>query len=230
MKQLIRTFLLLHLCVYCSCDGINSYHEEYLDRGEAIYTGLVDSLSVSVGNECARFKWLLNADPRITHVLLYWNNYKDSVKIEVDRTTVEFPWMICNVEIPEDEYVFNVKTTDNRGHYSMPVEVSAKVYGPSYIENLSNRSIRKCTINEYGIGTIKWFAVDTNTLLYTLVKYWDYSNAEQPVEKKVRVDNTEFETVLNGARKGDKIYVSSCFMPESSFDVFYSIDKEYIFN
>ena len=53
MKSIIKN-IAGFICVIIglnSCENINDVHEEYLKRGEEIYTGVVDSLEAYPGNE-----------------------------------------------------------------------------------------------------------------------------------------------------------------------------------
>lgn len=76
MKSIIKN-IAGFICVIIglnSCENINDVHEEYLKRGEEIYTGVVDSLEAYPGNERIKFTWMINADPRITKTVIYWND------------------------------------------------------------------------------------------------------------------------------------------------------------
>lgn len=232
MKMSLKYMLwgILGMVFWTSCEDMNSLHEEYLNRGESIYTGVVDSLTAAPGNERVKFRWLLNSDPRITHVLIYWNDYADSMSVDVNRTQNGDMWMEDIYEFPENDYVFNVKTADDEGHRSMPTEISVKVYGANYIATLMNRGMKSREVNERGEGVISWLSPSTNTLLYTVVKYTDYSNLAQPEAREVRVENEDMETILPGVRNGDEIKVYSCFQPEESIDTFESKERSYTFN
>lgn len=231
MKQIIKYILAwgIVLTFCCSCENINDIHEEYLNRGETIYTGVVDSLAITPGNERAKFKWLLNADPRITKVVIYWAQRTDSVVVEVNRTQAGAMWMEEILPFAEDSYIFEVVTKDDYGHRSMAESMTVDVYGPEYIGRLMNREIRSRNINSSGEGVLTWAAILSNAIQYTLVKYTDYSDPANPVDKEVRVENDDTETILPGVRVGDVISVSSIYLPEGALDELASNARSYTF-
>lgn len=231
MRSIIKylSALAFFAVLCCSCENINDVHAKYLQRGEEIYTGVIDSLEATPGNERVKFRWQVNADPRITKVLIYWNDYADSVVVDVHRTYSGPMWMEEIITFPEDSYNLNFVTKDDEGHRSMPVEIALKVYGPNYISSLINREILNKAIDESGQGVLSWGAIGNTALLYTTVKYTDYSQSASPVERIVRVDNDETNTILPGVRKNDRISVSSSFQPEGALDIFVARESIYSF-
>ena len=219
MKRYIHFFhlagIMLGMTMLASCDDINSVHEKYLDRGESIYTGIVDSLTVESGNEKAKFRWMLNSDPRIKQVIIYWNNYTEYKAIDVHREKPGLLWMNEEIEFPEKDYVFYLMTTDGNGHQSMPVEKAVKIYGPKYVASLVNRGIKKSSVSK-GKATLTWASISTPTLLYTTIKYTDNSGSEI----EMRVENNSGTTTLEEMKSGDKIKIISTFKPEGSYVTF----------
>jgi hypothetical protein len=55
----------------------------------------------------------------------------------------------------------------------------------------------------------------------------DYSDPGSPVEKTVRVENEDTETVLSGIRLGDPLRVISTHLPEGGIDLLDALPKVY---
>lgn len=206
-----------------SCDDVNSVHQEYYDRGEMIYTGVVDSLKASVGYEKVRFNWEINSDPRISKTVIYWNQKSDSAVVNVNRTTDGRMPMTYTGDFEEGNYIFEFVTKDDEGHYSMTKDLVVVVLGNSYVQGLNVRKISSAEVDEAGQLKLTWGDVASTLLLYTTVEY------EVNGEKLTRqVANDEKETVLEGLKPGDKYYVSSTYQPEEAFETFTSLPKEYV--
>lgn len=206
-----------------ACDDVNSVHQEYYDRGEMIYTGVVDSLKASVGYEKVRFNWEINSDPRISKTVIYWNQKSDSVVVNVNRTDEGRMPMSYMAEYEEGNYIFEFITKDDEGHYSMTKDLVVSVLGDAYVKGLNVRKVLSVQVNEERQVKIVWGDVASLLLVYTTVEY------ELNGEKVTRqVPNDEKETVLDGLKVGDKYYVSSTYQPEEAFETFTSLRKEYV--
>ena len=132
----ILFLLLLHI-IMVSCDDINNLHQKFYDRGEDIYTGVVDSLEAYSGFERVKFNWVINADPRITKTVIYWNNRQDSVVVDVNRTqSGEIAMSYYLSDIEEGNYIFEFVTKDNEGHFSLPKEMVVLIFSESYAKTL----------------------------------------------------------------------------------------------
>lgn len=225
MKDLVACCCLVS--GFSACEEMNSMHQEYLDRGVVIYTGVVDSLKAYPGNERVKLTWEINADPRISKTVIYWNNRKDSSVVEVQRTQPGIMQMETILDLPENSYIFEIMTKDDEGHKSLKVEKTVEILGPDYTSTLRNREMVNI---EALIGKemlLKWNAVDSESLLYTLVKYVDSTDPNHPVEKEIKVENSEFKTILRGADLKGIIYVTSVYQPTNALDLFKANSKKY---
>ena len=62
MKAIIKITVLIYSFIsLIACDDMNCLHEEYLKKGEIIYTGVIDSLKTYPGNNRVRFTWEINS-------------------------------------------------------------------------------------------------------------------------------------------------------------------------
>jgi hypothetical protein len=226
MKVIIKYFLPLCLLIgLTGCDDMNSMHQKYLDEGETIYLGKAYTLDFSAGNEKVKFSWTLNADPRIDKSVLYWNENRDSAVIAVNRTQSGILFMETILNIQEGIYTFTLVNKDNEGHTSMSLERTVQVYGPTYISRLSNRNLSSSFAD--GKLTINWVAIESALIVYSTVRYTDYSNPANPVAKSICVENTDTLTEIEGVREGDTFSISTSYLPGGGLDTLDALPIEY---
>lgn len=213
MKMITKFIFSLSLLCFIACDNINSLHEQYLERGEGIYTGVVDSLKAFPGNNRVKLTWEINADPRITQTVIYWKDRADSLVIDVNRLKPGVMPMEAVFNIPEGSYIFEVITKDDFGNKSLYVQKTVEVYGEKFIAQLKSRLITSFGAVSNNTVTINWRTVEDLKMLYTTVQYKDYTDPLNPVVKTVKVENKELKTQLSGIKAGEKITVISSFLP-----------------
>jgi hypothetical protein len=227
MKIIVKYFLPLCLLIYATgCDDNNTLHQKYLEQGETFYTGKVDSVKSFAGNERVKFTWQLNADPRIDRTVFYWNDGKDSSVIYTNRTQSGILNMEAVLDVGEGIYTFRLITKDDEGHKSLAVERTVQVYGQTYISRLTNRNVQSSSVSDNTL-TINWVAIESSMIQYTTVYYTYYSNAANPAERSVRVENTATNTVIDGVRPGDTFSVSTSYLPEGALDILSALPIEY---
>ena len=214
----------IFLILFSSCDDVNSVHQKYYDWGEDIYTGTIDSVIAYSGYEKVKFDWELNADPRITKTVIFWNQRTDSIVIDVNRTQSGRLAMTYELEnLSEGNYIFEFITRDNDGHFSLPKEVIVLVFGEFYIQSLRNRRISTIDHRDDGTMLLQWEPISSLAIQYVTITY--ESNG---LEQNVIVENDENETVLTGLDSGDIIRVSTTYLPEDALDELQSPYSEYI--
>ncbi|MDR1517263.1 MAG: DUF4998 domain-containing protein [Dysgonamonadaceae bacterium] len=223
MKKLV--FISLFVCglsvLYLTgCDDMYSIHQEYLDRGEAVYTGVVDSVKAKAGYKRTWVQWFLNSDPRITKTVIFWNDNKDSLVVDISRSVNEPSAHETIIPVAEGSYVFKFITRDNFGHRSVDAtfsEITVNVYGDTYVRNQINR-----TITSVAPSKIVWGVIETETMLYTTITYTDTSGEE----KVVKVENSDTETAI-AAQSGTIVTVVSTFQPKNGLDEVNGLPKTY---
>lgn len=222
MKKYIAT--LVGLLSLVGCGEMNELHQIYLDRGETIYTGAVDSLEVYGGMNRVQLKWEMNADPRIEDLVIRWNNRADSVILPVDRSNPEKVGiyrdsLILDQNLTEGSILFQLYTRDGLGHTSVIREVTGEVYGESFAASAALKLPRKIeTVQTVSTNSVKlvFAEVDQPTMLSTKVLYISEGN-----EMVVDVPNEETEVLLENIHLGDVIQYQSMFLPnEDALDAF----------
>ncbi|MDR0844615.1 MAG: DUF4998 domain-containing protein [Tannerella sp.] len=228
MKRIIYFLTICLLGAYAtSCDDNNSLHQKYIDQGEILYTGKVDSVKVIPGKDRVKFSWLIDADPRITKVVLYWDGRKESKEFEVNRTQPGVFQMDVSFDIPEGIYNFQLVTFDIDNNHSLPVNKNVSVYGDKYIASLMSRTVTSSKVSAEGNLTINWGLVENEDVQYTTVYFTDYTNPTSPVNKSVQVENLDTKTVIPNVKAGDSFSVVTTFLPKNALDAVESLSIEY---
>lgn len=220
MKHLIKKIricvpvLLSLLFLTVACDDMNSIHQKYFDRGITIHTGTVEWLRAYPGLERVRLAWFINADPRITKTVIFWNNRADSVVVDVNRTHSGFIPMYHDLEgLQEGFILFEVITRDNYGHFSMPQDVTAQVFGDVHVQSLRNRGVADIRKRGDGSVVITWQSIASPDIQYTTVSY--EANGAQ---LSVIVQNEDTQTVLTGLSYGDRIGITTTYHHQGALE------------
>jgi hypothetical protein len=226
MKVIIKCILpLCLLACFTGCDDNNSLHQKYMDEGETLYTGKVDSVIIVPGNEKAKFSWQINADPRISKTVIYWNEDRESAEIPVNRTIGGILKLDTLLNITEGIYSFKLVTMDDEGHRSLGVERTVQIFGPKYISYLNNR--RMTFTIQSGAITIDWKPIESPLIAYTTVFYQDYSDEANPVSRSVRIENEDIRTEIRGIRENDTFTVVTTYLPEGGLETLNTIPETY---
>lgn len=135
-----------------ACSDMNDLYQDYLDRGEIIYAAKADSVAPHSGKNRVEFEVFVKSQ-RIKTARFFWNDYQDSSDLVIEGQGV-FKKMLDNLE--EKRYIFQLVCLDEFENRSLPVELSANVYGEKYQAQLVNRSVRSTSIDVQGEVTITW--------------------------------------------------------------------------
>lgn len=228
MKMMIKYIVVLCTLCFAACTDMNSLHEKYLEKGEYIYTGVIDSLKSFPGYERVKFSWEINADPRITQTVIYWRNKTDSVVIEVNRTASGNLPLETLLEFPEGSYIFEFVTKDDYGNKSLTVQKTVEVYGEKYIQLLKTRGIKSLIAKPENSVLITLSDIEDTNILHTLLQYTDYTNMAYPIAKEVKVENNSKQITLTGIKSGEKVIAVSVFLPSAdALDEVKASPKEY---
>jgi hypothetical protein len=156
--------------------------------------------------------------------VIYWegNDGIDSSVIAVNRTNPGVVELEKELNLPEDNYIFEFVTKDDDGHRSLAVERAVSIYGDKYIVSLQNRDVSSITVSK-----ITWLSITSKVIQYTTVRYIDYTDPGNPAPKTVRVENGDTETPLPGAKSGEELSVVTSYLPENGLDVVDALPKVY---
>ncbi|HUP11971.1 MAG TPA: DUF4998 domain-containing protein [Niastella sp.] len=168
-RHMVHAAILFMVLTVFSCSKWDDY-KKYTVGGETIYPGTLDSLKVLSGKGRVRVSGLLNADPTVSVVKIFWNTNKDSLVYEIKRSVTGNRFE-QTITLPESVTTFTVYTYDLEGNRSVPVYVVGKSFGDTYRRSLTNRYITSVTYTAAKDSTtINWDAAAA-TALTTEVLY-----------------------------------------------------------
>ncbi|TKG94229.1 hypothetical protein EYV94_13175 [Puteibacter caeruleilacunae] len=139
-------------CGLFSCQEQTEVYEEFVVPGGKTYPGQVINPVVYSGKNRAKIIADKPVDPLVTEVRVFWNFYADSVSVPVNDNDTQVE--IVMEGLPENSYSFIIRTYDDKGNISVPMEVFGDVYGADYEKTLVNRTLNSATLNEAGELTL----------------------------------------------------------------------------
>ncbi|OQP66515.1 hypothetical protein A3860_13600 [Niastella vici] len=216
-----RSYILILgiIAVTAACRKMDDYKDKYLSSGSITYAGKIDSVKAHPGDGRIMLSGLLIADPKITELRIYWNNYADSFKLPITRTpNVDTIKAFLN-KMEEGVKTYTLVTFDKYGNRSVAVTITGRVYGDVYRSLLLNRTIKDGLFVGDSVS-LEWNVLDASTgALGCELQYTDKSNNLQ----KLFVKRTDTRTVLTNYQYGTKFSYRTLFLPDSlAIDTFYS--------
>lgn len=138
---------IMYLCY--SCSGMLDNIQPYLDEGERIYVGKLDSLKAYSGKNRIKIEGKMMYGVNQVRCIIY---YKDPVTLEeisdefpIQRTEPRETFEFILDNLTEGQYDFSIVTYDAKDNTSIPTEVSAYAYGELYHQALTNRILNSIT-------------------------------------------------------------------------------------
>lgn len=198
----MNSFRTLALCllaalVAAACGDAYEAHEQYLKMGEKTYLGKVRDLEAQGGFKRAQLKWWLSADPRVSEVVIAWEEGGGGevvVPVPDGRNVADS--MTHTIDLDEDRYTFSVKTRSAVGSESLVSTASCEVYGDTYKASLTPQTAT-VAIDYRGVIYFAWAQVDG--CLMTTMRYADKLGEQKTLEIAPGTTSTTFTDVEPGA-------------------------------
>jgi hypothetical protein len=219
MKQIIIT-----LCVIAgicsSCDGMLDNIQSYLDQGETIYVGKVDSLTALSGKNRIQLKGYYMYGVTQKKCIIRWQSQGEedkSLELDVVRNNAIDPFDVIINDLDEGQYEFSVTTYDAKGNASIESVVEGYVYGDLYESNLTNRKLERAYMDDTGAVVLSWKPI--NNALKSEVYYTDITGRESMLE----VPTADTETRITDCDTTQALRWRTVYLPEiTAIDYFYS--------
>jgi len=215
-----RICLFVLACIFLALNACK--RDEPLFKGDKrIYSNKADSAMSYVGKN--RLKISFTApDTSIVNATIFWNDRKDSLAIPISKTADTDTVSTLIEPLDEGDYVFEIITSDAKGHRSIPVKVSGKVYGSQYIQSLANRPIRDI-FYEDGAAVILWEHAAPAEVT-TEVTYTDVDNVEHKKQVPAVADSTKLLN-LKPETLATAIQYHTAYVPDLAIDTFFADSK-----
>ena len=160
MKKLVY-IILAGIFFFRSCKDQDKYYKEYVVIGGKTYPGIALDARANPGRNRIEIQWLNSADPTVKKARIYWNNFVDWVDLDIQPDADTIRHII--EELDENTYSFIIRTIDDKGNFSVPVEVIGNVFGEIYEGSLLNRTIRSSEYDDLTYNlTINWHNADAS--------------------------------------------------------------------
>jgi hypothetical protein len=221
MKKIIYLIVILAAgYAFSSCGKMDENFKEYVVPNGVTYPQKPDSLKISSGFRRVQLRWLKAKDPKVVKAKIFWNNYTDSLALDIPSNLDTIKVSINDLQ--ENTYTFFVKTYDLDGNVSVPSEVTGAVYGDIYLASLVDRSISDLLLNGTD-GTVTFNAAPRG-MIFNEFRYT--TNAGVKTILKVLPD--EESVVCPDVKRREVVEYRSAFCPSGSIDTLYTNWSPYL--
>ena len=210
--------LIITFIGYSGCSDINELHDQYLQRGETVYMGRHDSVKIFSGQNRV-FITYRNYDPKVGKLTVYWDFRQGSATFYVPADKLGEDLEVEIDQLEEKQYTFELVTSTPEGKFSsIPLNITANVYGPKFEASASNRKIFYATNFPFAHRkTINW-ASTVEDMVGVELKYRNESDAETVL----KIPNDERITRITDYKEDDVIMYRTLHSPENCIDTFYT--------
>jgi len=220
MKKILHIGLIVFItiCVFAACTKMDATYKQFVVPGGLTYTGKATAPKAYSGLNRIKIAWLRGSDPSVIKAKIFWNNFKDSLSVDIPPAGDTVSAMITNLD--EKSYTFVIRTYDGKGNSSIPVEVVGGSYGVKYQAQLLTRPVNSTVLSAKGKLTINWGGADvSNGAFASEVKYTDVAgNVKSQV---FSVDQKTSE--ITDIKPNTNYKFRTIFKPDSlSIDNFYT--------
>jgi hypothetical protein len=205
-----------------ACEDMNDKHRPWLENGEIIYIGKVDSLYAFPGDERIQFRYWIS-DPRAKTLTVSWSLGKESLEIEVPAHLPgeHFDVYIGKNErtIAEGDHTFQWTVWDDKGNRSVVLEKGANVYGPRYRSHLYNRALLGVEVDGTTV-TMRWGGMTDDDETGVIISYTEEST-ETPVERYFTSAEIASPVVLSDVKLASPVTYRTLYLPDpAAIDTF----------
>ncbi len=210
MKTNIYCFIIA-LVLTAGCKKMDDTYKKYVIPGGVTYVERAKNLLTYTGLSRVKFVWSAPVDPSVTKARIYWNNYADSVELNIPANIDSVSYFLS---IPEGTYSFIIRTFDNLGNKSVPVEVQGRSVGPTFLSNMFNRPLISSFIDDAsGVLKFTWGGADIyNGSIGLQINYTDKEGSN----KNLFVTPETNETSLVDYKEGTGISYTTLYLADTT--------------
>ncbi|SDC37109.1 DUF4998 domain-containing protein [Niabella drilacis] len=181
----------LLLLLSAACTKIDNSYKDFVVPGGRVYVEKPRNAAAYAGYHKVQIAWVKASDPNVSGAKIYWNNYADSVMITVNPQQDTVRTVING--LLEQYYTFVIQTFDKNGNTSVPVEITGRSIGDTYLSGLSQRFLQSAFYRS-GTFNAKWGAAAVyNGAVGVKIFYTDVAGKA----KEKFVPNDETNTIIS---------------------------------
>ncbi len=169
-----------------SCGDMNDTQRDFLDRGEKIYVGKIDSLQVHGGNYRAQITGLMYYAHTAEKCIIKWET--DSLIVPLDGYSASDTLKLIINNLSEGSHQFFIQTYDKEGNKSLNESCNGYSYGEQYVRTASPKIISQMKAEPSG-----------------LVLLWNTSDEAESVEVVYESNDGDKTMALPGNVKETKL-------------------------
>lgn len=190
-----------------SCSDITDMQREFIDRGETIYVGRLDSIRFRGGWHRVQMEGLLRYARSATHCIISWND--QSIECMIDEINHNDTAKVLIDNLEEGTYRFFIQTFDDEGNKSVMSECYGYVYGQDYILSQSPKFIEEMVPDPEKM-TLKWnLGEDAVKVLFS------YENTAGEMVSRILPGDVK-TTEVTDWKEGGKIESITYTLPEDN--------------
>jgi len=199
------------LATATGCKKMDDTYKKFVIPSGITYVERAKAVKTYSGLNRVKFAWPAPVDPSVTRARIYWNNFLDSAEFQIPKNVDTVAYFL---DIPEGTYSFIVKTFDDAGNQSVPVEVQGRSVGTTFLSNMFNRPLSQVFVdNADGQLRLSWGGADTyNGSIGHQLTYTD----EAGVQKKLFVNTTVNTTILADYKRGTDISYTTWYLADTT--------------
>jgi hypothetical protein len=217
INKILKTIALPILYAFMTaCSDMNAPHDMYLENGEILYVGRLDSAKVFAGKERFLLRYWIT-DPRAKELKVYWSQKRDSITAGIPAHTPPDSLELLiggnQKTISEGGYTLQIYTFDETDLRSVVYEKNVNVYGDRFQSTLLNRLISK---TDYNSSTkdlaISWAPATSVREVGIEIEYYNLSGDKIILRKST--GEIASNTVLNNVDPAKEARYSTLYLPE----------------
>lgn len=193
--------------IFQSCSDITDMQREYLDRGETLYVGRLDSIKFRGGLHRVQMEGLLNYARSASRCVVSWDDQSQEYAIDAISNGDTAKVLIEDLE--EGTYRFFIQTFDEEGNKSVKSECYGYVYGDEYIMSQSPKFIIEM-VPDPDKMVLKWNVSD-NAVKVQL----SYENLSGEMVRQILPGDVK-DTEITDWKEGGKIECITYTLPEEN--------------
>ncbi|MDR1336604.1 MAG: discoidin domain-containing protein [Tannerella sp.] len=202
----VATVAFAGLISVSSCKEQDEMFKQYTVEGGITYLGTVSGAKTRIGMNRLEVSFSV-ADPTTTGVGIFWNDYEDTVMIDVEPGKL----VTKIIDLPEGQYSLFIKSYDAQGNASNPLELITETVGAKYLTAITHRRIKKKITSFNSDLYIAWENADSRDVRFTDVIY----TSTDGTEKSIRVENGVSETKIDDYKQGTVFKRTTYYSPDN---------------